>query len=81
MGFDHSRSQSVKTAMRLLIAIRELFLLGWKTGFRRRGAYWTWRMETAFGHDPARMPNAKSRRHAIIDYANWVASMRALRKR
>jgi hypothetical protein len=38
-------------------------------------------METAFGHDPARMPDAKARRHAIIDYANWVASMRALRKR
>lgn len=67
--------------MRLLIAVRELALLGWRTGFRRRGAYWAWRMETAFGHDAARMPDASSRRHAIIDYANWVAAMRRLRRR
>ncbi len=38
-------------------------------------------METAFGKDAARMPDVKARRHAIVDYANWVASMRRLRRR
>lgn len=67
--------------LRLLVALCELARLGWKTGFRRSGAYWSWRMETAFGTDAARMPDAKARRRAIVDYANWVASMRRLRKR
>ena len=66
--------------MRRLIACRELFLLLWKTRFRLRGAYWSWRHVTAFGHDPARMPPPEERREAIIDYANWVASMRDLRR-
>lgn len=67
--------------MRHLIALRELALLGWRTRFRRRGAYWAWRLDTAFGHDPKRIPDAAARREAIVDYANWVAAMRRLRRR
>lgn len=67
--------------LRLCTAAIELLRLGWKTRFRRNGAYWSWRMETAFGHDPKRMPDAGARREAIVDYANWVASMRKLRRR
>jgi len=67
--------------MRSLVALIELARLGWKTRFRLRGPYWHWRNETAFGHDPARMPSARARREAIIEYANWVRSMRALRRR
>jgi hypothetical protein len=67
--------------LRYAIALRELAILGWRTRFRRRGAYWTWRMETAFGHDASRMPDAAARREAIIDYANWVAAMKRIRPR
>ncbi len=71
----------MRTLWRHFIAIIELGRLAWKTGFRLRGPYWTWRNETAFGHDPKRMPSAAARREAIVEYANWVAAMRALRRR
>jgi hypothetical protein len=67
--------------MRSLVALIELARLAWKTRFRLRGAYWQWRDETAFGTDPARVPTARARREAIIEYAHWVRSMRALRRR
>jgi len=55
--------------------------LGFATGFRFRGAYWRWRRETAFGTDPERMPEARARREAMIDYLVWTASMRSLMRR
>jgi hypothetical protein len=51
------------------------------TRFRLRGAYWSWRRETAFGSDPSRWPAASARRRAIFEYARWVASMRRLARR
>ena len=51
------------------------------TGFRLRGAYWTWRRETAFGSDPSRWPPARERRRMILEYARWVASMRRMARR
>ena len=67
--------------MRTLSGLWNLFLLGAKTRFRLRGPYWRWRMETAFGTDPARMPDPAARRRAAIEYGAWVGQMRALRRR
>ncbi len=64
--------------MQTISALWNLFLLGWKTGFRMRGPYWRWRMETAFGTDAARMPTAAARRRAVLEYGAWVGRMRAL---
>lgn len=57
----------------------ELFLLGWKTRFRMRGAYWKWRKETAFGVDPAAMPPRRERLRAVLDYGRWVYRMKRRR--
>ena len=64
--------------MHVLSGAWNLFLLGWKTRFRLRGRYWSWRMETAFGTDPARMPPAAERRRAALAYGAWVGRMRAM---
>lgn len=50
--------------------------LGLATGFRRRGAYWRWREETAFGAEPSRWPSASARRRAMLEYAAWSWRMR-----
>lgn len=69
--------------MRPLRAMRgawNLLLLAFSTRFRLRGAYWTWRRETGFGTDPARMPGAAEQRRAMLEYGEWVGQMRAMRK-
>ncbi len=50
----------------------ELFLLGFRTGFRFRGPYWRWRMETAFGADPTARPSRWRRFGAVLAYGRWV---------
>jgi hypothetical protein len=66
--------------MRFLIetigGLYELFRLGVITRFRFRGPYWTWRMETAFGIDPAQYPPFSARLHAALDYGRWVYRMK-----
>lgn len=59
-------------------ALLALARLGVQTRFRMRGAYWRWRMETAFGNDPARMPPRSERIRSIIEYGAWVHRMRAM---
>ncbi|MDZ4831277.1 MAG: hypothetical protein SGJ09_13905 [Phycisphaerae bacterium] len=68
----------MRTLRRYVVAAIELGRLAWAVRFRMNGAYLVWRRETAFGHDPASLPTSAARRRAIIDYANWCASMRAL---
>lgn len=51
------------------------------TGWRTRGAYWSWRQETAFGSDRSCWPKPKERRRAVLEYARWVVSMRRLNRR
>lgn len=63
---------------RRLIAALAAVRLGLATGFRFRGGYWRWRLETAFGNDPGRMPGARERREAMVDYLVWTHRMRAL---
>lgn len=51
----------------------ELFRLGLLTGFRFRGAYWQWRLHTAFGRGfPARRELIAS----VLEYGRWVHRMR-----
>jgi hypothetical protein len=57
----------------------ELLLLGFKTRFSFSGAYWRWRIETAFGSDPNRWPPRRQRLHATLDYARWVYRMKRMR--
>jgi hypothetical protein len=54
----------------------ELMRLAAKTRFRLRGKYWRWRMETAFGSDHSKLPPARARRKATLEYARWVRRMR-----
>ncbi len=44
------------------------------SGFRLRGAYWTWRWHTAFGAGPE--PRGWEKVRAIVHYARWVHRMR-----
>ncbi len=59
-------------AIEILGGLWELFLLGLRTGFRFRGPYWRWRMETAFGTDPSLRPSRRQRLGAILAYGRWV---------
>ncbi|HLO40642.1 MAG TPA: hypothetical protein VK176_06430 [Phycisphaerales bacterium] len=52
----------------------ELLRLGWITRFRFKGAYWSWRIHTAFGRG---MPTSRwETLHAVIAYARWMHRMR-----
>jgi hypothetical protein len=51
----------------------ELFRLGCLSRFRFSGAYWTWRMHTAFGRGHPPRPEM---RHAVLEYARWMFRMR-----
>ena len=54
-----------------------LFVLALRSGFRvRSSAYWRWRNETAFGHDPAHRPPLRQRLRAVLDYGRWVYRMK-----
>ena len=53
-----------------------LFRLGWQSRFRMRGAYWTWRNETAFGNGSLPQPTPAEKRRAMWHYAAWVWRMR-----
>lgn len=52
----------------------ELLRLGAISGFRFRGAYWRWRIETAFGQGFPRSRLELVR--ATLAYARWVHRMR-----
>lgn len=52
----------------------ELFRLAALSRFRMRGAYWKWRMETAFGAGAPKSRLAALR--AMLEYGAWVYEMR-----
>ena len=56
-----------------------LLRLGLATRFRLGAPYWAWRMETAFGTDPAQRPSLYIRIRLVLDYAAWTSRMRRLR--
>ncbi len=54
--------------------IYELARLGVITRFNFRGAYWRWRMETAFGQG---MPESRWEIfRAVLNYGRWMRRMR-----
>ncbi|MDG2021633.1 MAG: hypothetical protein P8J59_06760 [Phycisphaerales bacterium] len=53
-----------------------LLYLGVTTGFRFRGRYWSWRMETALGSDRSIWPSAAERRRSFIAYGAWARRLR-----
>ena len=55
----------------ILTALWELAILVAQSGFRVRGPYLTWRRETAFGDDPARLPPRGERIHAVLIAWPW----------
>lgn len=48
----------------------QLARLGVLTGFRFKGDYWTWRMQTAFGRGTPESRREMTR--AILDYGRWM---------
>ena len=68
--------QSLVIQSLVIQSLLGLLSLGLATRFRTRGAYWRWRMETAFGADESRWPSAAERRHAMLEYARWSWRMR-----
>ena len=55
-------------------AMYELARLAVLSGFRFRGAYWRWRLETAFGQGYPRSRGELIR--AVLAYGRWVRRMR-----
>jgi hypothetical protein len=58
-------------------ALYELARLAILTRGRLRGAYWSWRLHTAFGrgYPPSKAETLKS----FLDYGRWVYRMRRMR--
>jgi len=69
-----------KRLLETLGGLAALCRLAAACGFRFRGRYWRWRMETAFGSDPADWPPRRERLGAILDYGRWVYRMRRRRR-
>jgi len=51
----------------------QLIRLGVISGFRFRGAYWTWRLHTAFGRG---YPPKGELVRSVLAYGRWVHRMR-----
>jgi len=54
----------------------ELARLAVISRFRFRGAYWTWRMHTAFGRGKPPLPQLLS---SVLDYGRWAYRTRRMR--
>jgi len=51
----------------------QLARLGVITRFRFRGAYWQWRLHTAFGRG---YPSRGEQWRSVLDYARWMHRMK-----
>ncbi|MBL8764185.1 MAG: hypothetical protein JNM07_07940 [Phycisphaerae bacterium] len=55
----------------------QLARLGVVTRFDFRGAYWEWRLHTAFGSGARGMPAGRmALARAVLDYGRWAHRMR-----
>lgn len=54
-------------------SLYELARLGVLTRFRFKGAYWRWRLHTAYGRG---YPERRTLVRATIEYGRWVRRMR-----
>lgn len=60
--------------LQTLGGLYQLLRLGVVTRFRLRGAYWQWRLHTAYGRG---WPDSRRRLvHDVLEYARWVHRMR-----
>lgn len=64
----------MRSVLDTLGGVYELVRLGWVTRFRFSGAYWQWRMQTAYGKGPR--PGRGRMLHDVLEYARWVRRMR-----
>jgi hypothetical protein len=64
----------MRRLIRMIGGAWELLRLAVITGFRFRGEYWQWRMQTAFGrgYPATRRELARS----VLEYGSWVRRMR-----
>ncbi|MAA52171.1 MAG: hypothetical protein CMJ41_03900 [Phycisphaerae bacterium] len=62
----------------LITGLLGLTLVVMRARGRLRGAYWTWRQQTAFGGSPSEWPAARKRRRSMLDFGAWVWAMRRL---
>lgn len=69
----------MKRAARIFWSLYELARLGVITRFRFRGAYWRWRLHTAFGrgYPPTRTELMRS----VLSYGAWMHDMRLMTRR
>lgn len=63
----------MKNPLETLGGLYQLARLGVLSRFRFSGAYWTWRMHTAFGQGMPPRPELIS---SVLDYARWTHRMR-----
>lgn len=61
-----------------LRGVAGLLMVGAQTRFRLRGAYWSWRRETAFGH--ASRPGVAQEWREALAYGAWAWKMRRFRR-
>ena len=66
----------MRTLRNLIPGILGLLHLGFATGFRLRGPYWRWRMETALGTDPEAWPSRVEQCRSILAYGAWARRLR-----
>ncbi|MDX2118027.1 MAG: hypothetical protein SFY96_07590 [Planctomycetota bacterium] len=66
----------MRTLFDTLGGLWELLRLAWISRFRFRGAYWQWRMHTAFGRGKPPLPELIE---SVIDYGRWVYRTRRMR--
>ncbi len=59
-----------------LRGIYELARLAVLSGFRMKGAYWTWRKHTALGPGGLDAVSPAAQRHAALEYGRWIARMK-----
>ncbi|MCC6322171.1 MAG: hypothetical protein IT438_12130 [Phycisphaerales bacterium] len=63
--------------MEIPLAVYELARLAVLTRFRFGGAYWAWRMQTAFGR--GKPASRWAMMSSILDYGRWMHRTRRMR--
>jgi hypothetical protein len=58
-----------------VLGLFDLLRIAAASGFRFKGAYWEWRLHTAFGRG---YPPRRELIRGLLDYARWVRRMRRM---
>ncbi|MCA9299432.1 MAG: hypothetical protein KDA28_10215 [Phycisphaerales bacterium] len=65
----------MRAIVETILGLLALAGMGLRSRFRLKGAYWTWRLHTAFGHE---RPERGVMLHSVLSYARWVHRMRRM---